>query len=119
MSNAIESIHQNGELSITTQNLHIKDTENKVLPKLPPGNYALIRIGDNGAGMDEQTQERIFEPFFTTKFFGRGLGMAAAYGIVQNHGGMITVESAPNQGTRVSIYLPGSTRIDCQTQSAA
>jgi C4-dicarboxylate-specific signal transduction histidine kinase len=54
---------------------------------IPPGQYAVIEIQDKGEGMDNETSDRIFEPFFTTKFFGRGLGMAAAYGIIQEHGG--------------------------------
>jgi CheY-like chemotaxis protein len=57
--------------------------------------------------MDEETQDRIFEPFFTTHFIGRGLGMAAVYGIMSNHAGSITVESQPGVGTRVHMFLPG------------
>ncbi len=71
-----------------------------------PGPHALIRITDSGSGMDEATQARLFDPFFTTKFQGRGLGMAAVYGIVRNHRGWISVDSAPGKGTRVEIYLP-------------
>jgi hypothetical protein len=56
--------------------------------------------------MDEQTQSRVFDPFFTTKFHGRGLGMAAVYGIVRNHGGWISVDSGLGKGTVVYIYLP-------------
>ena len=56
--------------------------------------------------MDEDTLNRIFEPFFTTKIRGRGLGMSAAYGIVRNHGGSIYVESQPQKGTKIKVYLP-------------
>jgi signal transduction histidine kinase len=73
---------------------------------LPPGPYICLIIEDDGKGMDKETKERIFEPFFTTKFQGRGLGMAAAYGIIKNHDGWISVNSEPDLGTDVHIYLP-------------
>lgn len=63
-------------------------------------------VQDDGKGMDAETKRKIFEPFFTRKFQGRGLGMAAVYGIVKNHGGWISVESQLDKGTVVRIYLP-------------
>ena len=56
--------------------------------------------------MDEETKDGRFEPFFTTKFQGRGMGMAAVYGIVVNHDGLIYVDSELGKGTTVEIYLP-------------
>ncbi len=56
--------------------------------------------------MDETTKRRIFDPFFSTKFQGRGLSMAAVYGIVYNHDGWISVDSELGKGTVVRIYLP-------------
>ncbi|MET0790438.1 MAG: HAMP domain-containing sensor histidine kinase [Polyangiaceae bacterium] len=70
--------------------------------------FVCITIGDHGSGMGEETLERIFEPFFTTKDVGEGtgLGLAVAYGIVQEHGGFITVESTLGAGSRFEVYLP-------------
>jgi ABC-type lipopolysaccharide export system ATPase subunit len=57
--------------------------------------------------MDKETNSRLFEPFYTTKLQGRGLGMAATYGIIKNHGCWISIDSESGEGTTVCIYLPG------------
>jgi PAS domain S-box-containing protein len=78
------------------------------LADLEPGRYAVVKVQDTGCGMTPDVQRRIFEPFFTTKEIGKGtgLGLAMAYGIVRQHSGALTVESAPDAGTTFSIYLP-------------
>jgi nitrogen fixation/metabolism regulation signal transduction histidine kinase len=64
----------------------------KVISGLVPGQYVSLTIEDSGKDRDGETRRKVFEPFITTKFKGHGLGMATAYGIVNNHGGPITVE---------------------------
>jgi CheY-like chemotaxis protein len=74
------------------------------------GEFVLLRVEDSGCGMDPSTQSRVFDPFFTTKFFGRGLGLAAALGIVRQHRGGIRLESIPGAGTTFEVVLPASER---------
>jgi PAS domain S-box-containing protein len=77
---------------------------------LAPGEFVCLEVRDDGCGMDEATCHRLFEPFFTTKALGRGLGLAAAMGIVKGHRGAIRVHSTLGKGTAVSVYLPPVTR---------
>ncbi|HWA26918.1 MAG TPA: PAS domain S-box protein [Lacunisphaera sp.] len=78
---------------------------------LAPGRYAVLSVADNGHGMTPEVLARIFEPFFTTKESGKGtgLGLAVVHGIVQSHGGAVTVQSAPGAGARFEIFLPALT----------
>jgi CheY-like chemotaxis protein len=73
-----------------------------------PGTYVCLEVRDNGAGMDEATVAQIFEPFFSTKFTGRGLGLAAVYGIVRSSKGFIDLQSTPGAGTTFRVFLPAS-----------
>jgi two-component system, cell cycle sensor histidine kinase and response regulator CckA len=72
------------------------------------GEYVRLRLRDNGVGMTADVQARLFEPFFTTKEVGKGTGLGLAFvqGVARHAGGFVTIESAPEQGTTVSLYLP-------------
>ncbi len=78
-----------------------------------PG-HVEIRVSDNGPGMPKEVQEKIFEPFFTTKTAGKGtgLGLSVSYGIINDHGGTISVESEPGKGTLFVVSLPVATHGD-------
>ena len=107
--NAWHAMPGGGNLYITTTNVVLDGGYTKPF-SVEPGNYVKISVSDSGEGMDEALQERIFDPFFTTKDMGRGtgLGLASAYGIIQNHAGIITVDSKKSHGTTFDIYLPAS-----------
>jgi len=106
LANSNEAIEDEGLVRITAENKDVDEDFTKQHPGLKPGTYVCLTIEDDGKGMDEETKGGIFEPFFTTKFQGRGMGMAAVYGIVKNHDGWIFVDSELGKGTTVRIYLP-------------
>ena len=106
LANSNDAMEESGLIRITAEDKEIGEDFVKQHPGLRPGLHVCLSIEDNGKGMDEETRKGIFEPFFTTKFQGRGMGMAAVYGIVKNHNGWISVDSDLGKGTMVRIYLP-------------
>jgi PAS domain S-box-containing protein len=103
--NADQAMPQGGVLKLRAENMRID--ANKAIP-LPEGNYIAIAIIDQGVGIPKEYVAKIFDPFFTTKQKGSGLGLASSYSIISNHGGHITVESAPGIGSTFTFYLPAS-----------
>ncbi|HEU5040926.1 MAG TPA: response regulator, partial [Gemmatimonadales bacterium] len=105
--NARDAMPRGGRLRVATANRTIAAGEER--PGGPrPGVYAAVAVTDTGTGMDSDIQARIFEPFFTTKEPGKGtgLGLSTVYGIVQQSGGHVLVESAPGRGSTFTVLLP-------------
>jgi signal transduction histidine kinase len=108
--NGVESL--NGRPGFVRVSTSLVDVDRETLiasdgiAEVHPGRYVQIEVTDDGCGMDAETRKRVFDPFFTTKFTGRGLGLAAAAGIVQQHHGGIFVESTPGRGSRFRVLLP-------------
>lgn len=107
--NAWQSMPGGGNLYLEAENVVLDDGFVKPY-ELEHGKYVKIAVTDSGVGMDKATQARIFDPFFTTKEMGRGtgLGLASAYGIIKNHGGIIDVDSEKGKGATFNIFLPAS-----------
>jgi len=105
--NACQAMPEGGIINIRTRNIKTED-DNKYPVK--DGCYVMIMIEDHGTGIPKENLEKIFDPYFTTKKSGSGLGLAATYSIVKNHGGNISVASEPGKGTTFTIYIPASSK---------
>jgi PAS domain S-box-containing protein len=107
--NARDAMPDGGVLKIETRNLVIDEG---AAAGCLPGSYVMVSVTDTGCGMPPEVRDRVFEPFFTTKEVGKGtgLGLSMVYGFVRQSGGYIIVDSAPDMGTTVALYLPRATQ---------
>jgi len=112
-TNALEAIGEDGG----TIHLRVKTIHQAEIPSAhryplgwqPQDNpYACLEVMDTGSGIKDQDVEKLYDPFFTTKFTGRGLGLPVVMGIVKAHGGAVTMESVPGQGSVFRVFFPMS-----------
>ncbi len=110
LSNAENAMPSGGTVAISAENITLSASAASEAPSLPPGPYVKISIIDTGAGIAPEHQDQIFDPYFSTQQRdsdrGRGLGLTIVYAIIKRHSGDIRVQSAPGEGTTVSIFLP-------------
>nr|BFD42735.1 hypothetical protein FFPRI1PSEUD_42340 [Pseudomonas sp. FFPRI_1] len=106
--NARDAMPNGGQLTIETANSYLDGSDISTLEPVKAGDYVMLGVSDNGAGMSPRILAKAFDPFFTTKPIGQGtgLGLSMIYGFAQQSGGHVTISSEPDQGTCVRLYLP-------------
>jgi PAS domain S-box-containing protein len=104
-ANARDAMPQGGGFTVATANVPACGEAAHGVT-LPPGDYVQVTVGDTGAGLSDAARTHLFEPFFTTKDKGTGLGLSTVYGIVQQSGGQIFVDSQSQVGAMFRIYFP-------------
>jgi PAS domain S-box-containing protein len=106
--NARDAMPAGGYIKISTENILIDEQYARMNLDARVGAYIVISVADTGVGMSSEIIDRIFEPFFTTKEIGKGtgLGLSTVRGIIQSHGGFVTVTSQVSRGTEFKVFLP-------------
>lgn len=106
--NARDAMPEGGALQLKLGWLRLAEDDPPPLPEMSAGNWITLTLSDTGSGIEPENLPHIFDPFFTTKPVGQGtgLGLSQVYGIIQQHGGSIDVQSQVGQGTSFTIYLP-------------
>jgi two-component system cell cycle sensor histidine kinase/response regulator CckA len=103
MNNALQAIENTGTIWIRTG---LREIDNSSTLGLEKGHYVFVAVKDSGCGIAPENLPRIFFPLFTTKNQGNGLGLAMSQSIIKTHGGLITVDSTPHEGSEFTIYFP-------------
>lgn len=108
--NARDAMEGRGRLRIAVANRSMTRADLAGDDEMAPGDYVELRVADTGPGIPAEVAEKVFDPFFTTKPVGKGtgLGLATVYGFARQSGGRVTIDSAPGEGTVVSLLLPRS-----------
>jgi len=116
--NARDAMPAGGVIALVADNVTLGSAQTASFPGAQPGRHVRIRVRDTGMGIPGPVREKIFEPFFTTKDVGKGtgLGLSTALGIVQDHKGIIELESTGTQGTTFVVYLPESLDLPVPSQ---
>jgi two-component system cell cycle sensor histidine kinase/response regulator CckA len=108
--NACDAMPEGGRLTFKAKNVTLEEADRRMHLNARPGEYVRLRVRDTGPGIPPELLGRVFEPFFTTKEPGKGtgLGLAMAFGIVQQHKGWMKVHSVVGKGTCFEVFLPRS-----------
>jgi nitrogen-specific signal transduction histidine kinase/CheY-like chemotaxis protein len=110
--NARDAMPDGGSLSISARNFVVDDSFASMMPGATVGSHVLLEVKDTGTGIPKAVIGKIFDPFFSTKEVGRGtgLGLSTVLGIIKSHGGFVSVESDPGQGTTFKVFIPAAIR---------
>jgi len=113
ISNSKDALQETNDpkVIVTTQKVWLRSGE--IDPELPPGEFIVIEVKDNGIGMTSEVLKKCFEPFFTTKSQGideisprTGLGLSSTFSVLKSHGGIVTASSNPGHGSSFKLYFP-------------
>jgi len=109
LDNAVEAMPDGGEILVSVANQELDERSGIAHPG---GRFVVVSVRDHGQGIDPVDLPRVFDPYFTTKGLGAekgtGIGLAVCHSVVEKHGGQVTLDSVPGEGTTVSVYLPAA-----------
>ncbi len=106
--NARDAMPEGGRIKVATRSVRVADALRRDQAEVPPGDYVVVTVEDEGCGIPPDKLHKIFEPFYSTKRLGEGtgLGLSMAYGIVKQTGGFIFADSVVGRGTSFTMYFP-------------